>query len=879
MSNITAQYNPENVEDKWYAHWMEQNYFHSEVDEREPYTIVIPPPNVTGVLHMGHMLNNTIQDVLIRRARLNGKNACWVPGTDHASIATEAKVVKMLEEQGIKKDDISREEFLKYAFEWKDKYGGIILDQLKKLGASCDWERTRFTMEDQLSEAVQDVFIDLFEKGLIYRGMRMVNWDPKAKTALSDEEVNHKEKNSKLYHLKYFIENSEEFVVIATTRPETILADTAIAFHPEDERYAKFKGKKAIVPISVRSIQLIYDEYVDREFGTGALKITPAHDVNDNELGKKHNLATIDLLNEDATLNQHGLQFEGMDRFKARREIVKELEELGHLVQVEEIKNKVGFSERTDEVIEPRLTYQWFLKMGELAKPALDVVLEEKVKFHPKNQVNTYKYWMENIRDWCISRQLWWGQQIPAYFYGEGNEVVVAKTAEEALEKAKAKSGNESLTLADLTQDPDVVDTWFSSWLWPMSVFNGFDKTDAKAKAEVDYYYPTQALVTGPDIIFFWVARMIMAGMEYKQEIPFEDVYFTGIVRDKKRRKMSKSLGNSPDPIELMNQYGADGVRVGMLLSAPAGNDLLFDEKLCEQGRNFSNKMWNAMRLIKSWEIDESLDGKENEPAIAWFEQKLIEAKESLEQSYSNYRISEALMTNYQLFWDDFSSWFLEFIKPAYGSPVARSTYEKAIDFFEELMQLLHPFMPFITEEIYHTLRERASGDDIIISRYKALGEKNEQLLAEGEALKEMTTAIREVRAKDQLKNQEQVNVFVKTEQKAFIETYSALLAKLCNIDEFTIVEDKVEDTKAVTLKGFQLFVHTGKTLDVGAEIEKIKEEIKYNEGFKVSVGKKLSNERFVNNAPEAVVAKEKQKLADAEAKLVALKARLEELS
>ena len=877
MPELTSQYNPENVEEKWYSHWMNKNYFHSEINEQEPYTIVIPPPNVTGVLHMGHMLNNTIQDVLIRRARLQGKNACWVPGTDHASIATEAKVVKMLEERGISKNEITREEFLKYAFEWKDKYGGIILEQLKKLGASCDWERTRFTMEDSLSDAVQEVFIDLYEKGHIYRGMRMVNWDPKAKTALSDEEVNHKEQQSKLYHLKYFIEDSDEFVVIATTRPETILADSAIAFNPNDERYAKFKGKKAIIPIANRAIPLIYDEYVDVEFGTGALKITPAHDTNDNKIGQTHQLEVIDMFHENATVNKIGLHYEGKDRFEVRKLIVKELEEKGHLVKVEEISNKIGYSERTDVVIEPRLTYQWFLDMPALAKPALDVVLNEKVKFYPKNLVNTYKYWMENIRDWCISRQLWWGQQIPAYFYGEqDNEVVVAKTKEEALQKAIEQSGNQNLTIDDLSQDPDVVDTWFSSWLWPISVFDGFNKDDEKAQAEIDYYYPTQALVTAPDIIFFWVARMIMAGVEYKGEIPFEDVYFTGVVRDSQRRKMSKSLGNSPDPIELMNQYGADGVRVGMLLSAPAGNDLLFDEKLCEQGRNFSNKMWNALRLIKNWEIDEN--GEPETEAINWFQEKLNSAKQSLEQSYKEYRISEALMTNYSLFWDDFSSWFLEFIKPPYGEPIARATYERAIDFFEELMQLLHPFMPFITEEIWHQLRERKDGDDIIISRYSEINEPNQQILDEGDALQKMVTAIREVRANDQLKNQDKIKVFANSEQPEFFSKYNGLLKKLCGIEQIELVSDKVEDTQSVNLKNHQLYIDTGKEIDVEAEIEKITEELNYTKGFLKSVEKKLSNERFVNNAPEAVVNKEKQKQADAEATIVKLENRLAEL-
>ena len=878
MAEIASQYNANEVEDKWYQHWMEKNYFHSEVDDREPYTIVIPPPNVTGVLHMGHMLNNTIQDVLIRRARLQGKNACWVPGTDHASIATEAKVVKMLEEQGIAKDEISREEFLNHAFEWKDKYGGIILEQLKKLGASCDWERTRFTMEDKLSDAVQEVFIDLYEKGHIYRGMRMVNWDPKAKTALSDEEVNHKEMQSKLYHLKYFIENSDEFIVIATTRPETILADTAVAFHPNDERFTKLKGRKVIVPIAERVIPLIEDEYVDPEFGTGALKITPAHDPNDNIIGKQHQLDVIDMLNDDASLNKYGLHYEGKDRFTARKEIIQELEEKGHLIKVEEISNKIGYSERTDVVIEPRLTYQWFLDMPAIARPALDAVLEERIHFYPKNLINTYKHWMENIRDWCISRQLWWGQRIPAYFYGSGEgEVVVAKSKEEALEKARKQSGNNNLSLTDLQQDPDVVDTWFSSWLWPISVFDGFEKDNTKAQREIDYYYPTQALVTAPDIIFFWVARMIMAGLEYKNEIPFEDVYFTGVVRDSQRRKMSKSLGNSPDPIGLMNRYGADGVRVGMLLAAPAGNDLLFEEKLCEQGRNFATKMWNALRLIKNWEVAET-NSPESEPAIEWFAEKLKEAKQSLEKSFDSFRISEALMTNYSLFWDDFSSWYLEFVKPAYGQPISKEVLEHTISYFEQLMQLLHPFMPFITEEIWHHLREREEGEDLMISIYDNFGQPDKTILKNGEALKRMITAIREVRAKDQLKNQDEIELYIQSDQPEFIRNYEGLLRKLCNVKSIEFVDDKIEDTTAVTLKQHQLYINTGKTIDVEEEKAKINEELEYTKGFLQSVNKKLSNQGFVNNAPAAVVEKEEQKKADAEAKIKVLESRLQEL-
>ncbi len=879
MAKIASTYQPSEIEEKWYSYWEKQNYFHSEVDDREAYTIVIPPPNVTGMLHMGHMLNNTIQDILIRRARLQGKNACWVPGTDHASIATEAKVVNMLADKGIKKEDLSREEFLQYAFQWKEEYGGIILKQLRRLGASCDWQRTRFTMEESLSNAVKLVFVDLFEKGLIYRGMRMVNWDPKAKTALSDEEVNHKEQQSNLYHIRYDVEGSNESIVIATTRPETILADSAIAFNPNDPRYVHFKGKRAIIPIANRSIPIIYDDYVEMEFGTGALKITPAHDPNDNELGSKHQLEIIDMLNEDGTINEKGLHYQGVDRFEARKAIVNELKESGHLVDVEQIVNKVGYSERTDVIIEPRLTYQWFLDMPSLAKPALDAVVNGDINFYPKNLINTYKYWMENIQNWTISRQLWWGQQIPAYFYGEQDgEVVAALTIEEALEKAKKKSGNDQLTEKDLRQDPDVVDTWFSSWLWPISVFDGFQKENEHAQKELAYYYPTATLVTAPDIIFFWVARMIMAGLEYEHKIPFKDVYFTGVVRDSQRRKMSKSLGNSPDPIELINQYGADGVRVGMLLAAPAGNDLLFDEKLCEQGRNFTTKMWNALRLINMWEVEDREDAQ-SQPAIDWFSEKLNDAKTSLEQSYSNFRISEALMTNYSLFWDDFSSWYLEFIKPNYGSKIARSTLNQTIEFFQELMQLLHPFMPFITEEIWHQLKPREAGDDIIVSTYSEFADPDSKRLQEGEQLKEMITAIREVRAKNQLKNKDQIEVYVLADDASFITKYRELIQKMTNSSSIEIVDGQVENTQPISLKGHQLYIDTGMHIDVEAEQERIQKEIEYQKGFLMSVDKKLSNERFVSNAPEQVIEKERQKKADAEQKIHALQEQLENLS
>ena len=711
--DIASKYNPAVTEDKWYAYWMEKKYFHSEPDDREPFTIVIPPPNVTGVLHMGHMLNNTLQDVLVRRARMQGKNACWVPGTDHASIATENKVVNKLKAQGINKDDISREEFLEHAWEWKEKHGGIILEQLKKLGASCDWDRTRFTMDEALYESVIDVFIDLYEKGLIYRGIRMVNWDPFAKTAVSDEEVNYKEVKSKLYYLKYKVEGEDDFITIATTRPETILGDTAVCVHPEDERFVKFHGKNVLVPLLNRPMPIIVDEYVDREFGTGALKITPAHDINDYELGMKHKLEVIDIFKDNGTLSEAAELYIGKDRFDVRDEIIEDLKKSGSLVKEEDYTNKIGFSERTDVIIEPKLSTQWFLKMGEFAKPALEVVESDQIKYYPAKFKNIYRHWMENVRDWNISRQLWWGQRIPVYYLPNG-EMVVAKSMEEALEKAKSTYDLPDLKMNDLKQDEDVVDTWFSSWLWPISVFDGIRYPDNE---DIKYYYPTNDLVTAPDIIFFWVARMIMAGLEYRDKIPFKNVYFTGIVRDKLGRKMSKTLGNSPDPIELMNQFGADGVRVGMLLTAPAGNDLPFDPILCEQGRNFSNKIWNALRLVKGWEVDDSIEQPESSKmGIRWFESRMNKALKSIESHFTKFRISDALMDTYKLIWDDFCSWYLEIAKPAYQKPIDKLTYEKTISFFEDLMKIVHPFTPFITEEIWHLLRERKEGDDIIIA-------------------------------------------------------------------------------------------------------------------------------------------------------------------
>jgi len=874
IMNIPSTYDASKVEDKWYAHWLAKDYFHSEVDEREPYTIVIPPPNVTGVLHMGHMLNNTIQDVLIRRARLQGKNACWVPGTDHASIATEAKVVAMLKDKGIKKSEINREQFLEYAFQWKDKYGGIILEQLKKLGASCDWQRTRFTMEDELSKAVIKVFVDLYDKGYIYKGKRMTNWDPAALTALSDEEVIHKEEQSTLYHIQYNIVDSDDVITIATTRPETILADTAICVHPEDSRYSHLKGKKAIIPIANREVDIIFDEYVDMEFGSGGLKVTPAHDINDYELGKKHNLEVIDMLHADATLNMHGLQYEGMSREDARRQMAADLKKSGHLVKTEELVHNVGYSERSHVVVEPRLTEQWFLDMAKLSEPALKNVMNDEITFHPNNFKNTYNHWMSNIRDWCISRQLWWGQRIPAYYFGNDNEVVVAETAELALAKAQEKDS--SLTMQDLRQEEDVVDTWFSSWLWPISVFDGFSDSE-KAKKELDYYYPSQALVTAPDIIFFWVARMIMAGYEYMDSKPFTDVYFTGVVRDAQRRKMSKSLGNSPDPLTLIDKYSADGVRLGMLLAAPAGNDLLFDEKLCEQGRNFTNKIWNAFRLIKGWEVEEK-DNSGDQAAIQWFEHKLYSSYANQEVSYSQFRISESLMTAYTLFWDDFSSWYLEFIKPVYGGTISRATLEKTLEFFEHLLKILHPFMPFITEEIYHLLKPREDGDDIIISQYSVLGKADKKVLLKGEQVQEAIRAIREVRAKAGMKNKDTIGLFINSDDPELYSTYMPSIKKLCKASDIQFTDKEHSDLTTVTVRTDQFFIDTGIELDSEEEKQRIQEELEYTRGFLVKVSKKLGNANFVTNAPEAVVANEKKKQLDAEEKIKLLEESLAKL-
>ncbi|MBJ11029.1 MAG: valine--tRNA ligase [Flavobacteriales bacterium] len=869
--SIAKTYKPKKVEDKWYSHWMEKGYFHSTPDEREPYTIVIPPPNVTGVLHMGHMLNNTLQDVLIRRARMQGFNACWVPGTDHASIATEAKVVQKLAKEGIDKSSLSRDEFLQHAWEWKKKHGGIILEQLKKLGASCDWERTKFTMDEDMSAAVINVFVDLHKKGLIYRGIRMVNWDPAAQTALSDEEVIHKEVNSKLYHIAYDIEGSDEKLTIATTRPETILGDSAICVNPNDEQYKHLKGAKAIVPLIGRNIPVIFDEYVDMEFGTGALKITPAHDINDYQLGDKHSLETIDILNDDGTLSEAAQLYVGQDRFEVRKQIVKDLDAKGFLVKMEDYQNKVGFSERTDAVIEPKLSMQWFFKMGEFSKPALDNVMNDNIHFHPAKFKNTYRHWMENIKDWCVSRQLWWGQRIPAYFY-DGNKYVVAETAADALKLAQAEKPG--VSMEDLRQDEDVLDTWFSSWLWPISVFDGIKNPDNE---EINYYYPTNDLVTAPEILFFWVARMIMAGYEYIGDMPFKNVYLTGIVRDKQGRKMSKSLGNSPDPIELMDKYGADGVRVGMLLCSPAGNDLPFDEALCEQGRNFSNKIWNAFRLIKGWEAADIAQPESAKVAIEWFQQKLNKTITEIDASYSQYRISEALMSTYKLVWDDFCSWYLEMVKPAYQQPIDQVTLTTTIEFLEDLLKLLHPFMPFLTEEVWHAIKERT--DDIIVTDWPQTNTINNQVLTDFEVAAEVISGIRNIRKQKNIANKEVLDFSVKI--NASLNTaFDAVIAKLGNLSSINYVDEKIEEAFSFLVKSNEYFIPLGSaSIDVEAEIDKLQKELDYTKGFLKSVEGKLKNERFVNNAPEQVVVIERKKQADALSKITVLEEQIAALS
>lgn len=874
--DIPSKYEPQIVEDQWYNFWMENNFFQSKPDSRKPYTIVIPPPNVTGVLHMGHMLNNTIQDVLIRRARLLGYNACWVPGMDHASIATEAKVVNKLKESGIQKKDIGRSAFMEHAWEWTNEYGGVILEQLKKLGCSCDWSRTKFTMDEDMSASVIKVFADLYEKGLIYRGYRMVNWDPEAKTTLSDEEVIYEEKNGQLYYLSYAIEGSDEKVTIATTRPETILGDTAICINPEDERYSHLKGKKAIVPIANRIIPIIEDDYVTMEFGTGCLKVTPAHDENDKLLGEKHNLETIDIFNEDASLNSFGLHYQGKDRFVVRKEITKELKEKGFLTKVEDYVNKVGTSERTGAVIEPRLSDQWFLKMEELAKPAIDAVLKtEEVRLFPKKFENTYRHWMENIRDWNISRQLWWGQRIPAYYYGDGkNDFVVAENPEKALLKAREKANNKQLQLADLKQDEDVLDTWFSSWLWPISVFGGVLKPQ---NDEINYYYPTSDLVTGPDILFFWVARMIVAGYELRDTKPFENVYLTGLVRDKQGRKMSKSLGNSPDALELMKDYGADAVRVGLLLSSAAGNDLLFDESLCQQGKNFANKVWNAFRLFKGWEIADIPQAEAAKIGIDWYTSRFQEVLAEVEDHFKKYRISDALMAIYKLVWDDFCSWLLEIVKPAYQQPIDRTTYDSILHIFEKNLKLLHPFMPFLTEEIWQRISERKPIEALIVSKWPENESFDASLIKEFSFAKEVIAGIRNIRKEKNISYKESLDLFV-LNKEGFSKDLDVIISKLANIEVIKDTQEPVAGTLTFRIKSNEYFIPASEQIDVAEEVKKLEEELRYTKGFLQSVNKKLANERFVANAPEKVVSIEQKKAADAQAKIATLEQSLQSL-
>ncbi len=879
---VADKYTPQDIESKWYEYWIDNKLFHSEPDTREPYTIVIPPPNVTGMLHMGHMLNNTLQDVLMRRARQMGKNACWVPGTDHASIATEAKVVAKLAAEGINKADLTREEFLAHAWEWKEKHGGIILKQLRKLGASCDWDRTCFTMDEARTESVIKVFCDLYEKGKIYRGVRMVNWDPSAKTALSDEEVIYKESQGKLYYLRYMVEGTDRYLVVATTRPETILGDTAVCLNPNDERYADIpEGARVIVPLVGRSVPIIRDEYVDIEFGTGALKVTPAHDVNDYMLGEKYNLESIDIFNDDGTINDKVGMYVGMDRFECRKVIEGDLQAAGLMEKVEAYTNNVGYSERTGVAIEPKLSMQWFMSMQEIAEPATKAVLEDSIKFIPAKYKNTYRHWMENIKDWCISRQLWWGQRIPAYYLPKGG-YVIAPTAEEALEKAREKAQDPTLQMSDLRQDEDVLDTWFSSWLWPISVFDGIRNPDNE---QIRYYYPTSDLITGPDIIFFWVARMIMAGYEYRGEKPFGNVYFTGIVRDKLGRKMSKQLGNSPDPLDLIAKYGADGMRVAMMLSSSAGNDVMFDEALCEQGRNFGNKIWNAYRLIKGWNTGSILDidtklaeqPESNKLAIKWFDNVLSKAINDINDLFASYRISEAFMRIYKLFWDDFSGWYLEMVKPAYQKQIDTTTLIATRNYFDMLMRLVHPFMPFVTEEIWQDLAERKQGESIMYAPMPTAEEVDEALLARFILATEVITGIRNVRKQKNIaqKNALKLNVIADDNYPA---EYAPVIAKMCNLESIETITEKDPTADAFIVKTTQYFVPMGDQIDVEAEMKKLADELAYLEGFLNSVMKKLSNERFVSSAPEKVVANERAKKADAEAKIAAIKERMEAL-
>ena len=865
MNELATKYNPADVEEKWYAYWLKNGLFKSKPDGREPYTVVIPPPNVTGILHMGHMLNNTIQDILVRRARMEGKNACWVPGTDHAFIATEAKVVNKLAAQGIKKSDLSREEFLKYAWEWKEEHGGIILKQLQKLGASCDWDRTAFTMDEIRSESVLKVFVDLYNKGLIYRGVRMVNWDPKALTALSDEEVIYKDEHSKLYYLRYFIEGEDKYIIVATTRPETILGDTAVCVNPNDPRYSFLKGKKVIIPLVNRVVPIIMDDYVDIEFGTGCLKVTPAHDVNDYMLGEKYNLPSIDIFNDNGTISEAGGLYVGMDRFDVRKQIAKDLQKAGLLEKVEDYDNKVGYSERTNVVIEPKLSMQWFVKMDKLAAPALDAVMKDEIKFHPDKFKNIYRHWMENIKDWCISRQLWWGHRIPAYYLPQGG-FVVAATPEEALKLAREKSGKADLQMSDLRQDEDCLDTWFSSWLWPISLFDGINNP---GNEEINYYYPTTDLVTAPDIIFFWVARMIMAGYEYEHKLPFRNVYFTGIVRDKIGRKMSKSLGNSPDALELIKTYGADGVRMGLMLAAPAGNDILYDDALCEQGRNFNNKIWNAFRLVKGWNVDETLPQPQTAAiAVEWFDAQLNRTLEEVKDLFGKYRLSEALMAIYKLFWDEFSSWYLEMVKPAYQQPIDRKTYDATLRYFNALLRMLHPFMPFITEELWQHLYDRKEGESIMTARMPEPQPVDMEIINRFETTKLVVAGIRTIRLQKGIANKEQLTLQI---IGAHDHSNDCILTKMTNLATIETIEEKDPAAASFRVHATEYAIPMSNAIDVEAELKKLEAELKYAQGFLKTVMGKLGNERFVQNAPEAVVAMERKKKANAEEKIKSL--------
>ncbi len=872
---IPSKYEPGKAESRWYSYWMKNGFFSSTPDDREPYVIVIPPPNVTGVLHMGHMLNNTIQDVLVRRARMQGKNACWVPGTDHASIATEAKVVAKLKSEGIEKKDLTRDEFLEHAWSWTNKHGGIILEQLKRLGASCDWNRTLFTMDEKRYDSVIKVFVDLFNKGLIYRGVRMVNWDPQAMTAVSDEEVNYTDEKSKLYYVRYKIVGEDGWVMVATTRPETILGDTAVCANPDDERYKHLKGKKVIVPMANREVPFIFDSYVDPEFGTGCLKITPAHDINDYEIGLRHNLPSIDVFNEDGTISERAGMFAGIDRFKAKDLAEEELRKSGNLVKVEDYNNKIGRSERTNAVIEPRLSLQWFLKMKDISVPALDAVMNDDVQIHPAKFKNLYRHWMENVRDWCISRQLWWGHRIPAYYYSN-TEFVVAESITEALAMARKKSGNNSLSEGDLRQDEDVLDTWFSSWIWPIVAFDGINNPDNE---DIKYYYPTNDLITAPEILFFWVARMIISGYEYRGEKPFSNVYLTGLVRDQQKRKMSKSLGNSPEPIDLIEKYGADGVRVGMLLCSPAGNDLLYEDSLPEQGRNFANKIWNAFRLVKSWEVDSSIAQPESSAiAVKWFDEMLNKSLIEIDSNFRKFRISESLMTTYKLFWDEFSGWYLEIIKPEYQKPVDIKTYNSAIASLEKLMMIVHPFMPFITEEIWQMLGERKDGESLMISLMPEASGYDENLLSEFEYAKETISAVRSVRKSKEIPVRDPLKLMIRSDKDSFNCDNLSVLKKMCNISDITFVTDKQEGALSFMVGTTEYFIPMEGKIDVEGELKKIAEEIEYHKGFLVNVMKKLGNERFVQNAPATVLDLENKKKSDAESKIKSLEERVREL-